>query len=573
MGSVKRLYLLLAGFLFIGLIILVRLFYWQVLSFEELAAAAEKQHTSSFEIPAKRGRILASDGFPLVANEEAFLVYASRPDLEVSPKEIAAQLGPLLASPSARLATEEMIKQRLWREDLVWIPIERKVARATKEAIEKLHLAGIGFEEEEKRSYPEGSSSAHLLGFVGSDVNGLDQGYFGLEGFYDWQLRGRAGEKHQEKDALGRPILVGGFGQNESEDGRDLVLYLDRAVQFIVEEKLKEGIEKYGAKAGSVTVMDPVTGGILAMASYPAYDPAEFEEFENSLYKNPVVADLFEPGSIIKPLIMASALNEEAVKPQTKCERCDGPRKIGDDTVSTFNDQYFPESTMVEVLEHSDNVGMVFVGEELGETKLYDYLQAFGLDENTGIDLEEETSVQLRPKREWSQIDWAAATFGQGIALTRIQMLRAFAALANQGNLVQPMVVKKILTQVGEIEVEPKVTRQVIEPQTARVITEMLVSTAEKSPLHYPRDRISELDGYRIAAKSGTAQIAVAGEYDPEKTMASVIGFAPADNPRFVILVNLTEPTAAPWGSDTAGPIFFQILKELFLYYGIQPGT
>lgn len=573
MGSAKRLYFLFAGFLLMALTVLARLFYWQVLSFEELAAAAEKQHFTSFEIPAKRGRILANDDFPLVTNKEAFLVYASRPDLELSSLEIASKLSPLIASPSARLATKEVIKERLEREDLVWIPIQRKIDRETKEAIEKLNLVGIGFEEEEKRSYPEGSSSAHLLGFVGSDVNGLDKGYFGLEGFYDWQLRGRSGETRQERDAFGRPILIGGYGQEESEDGRDLVLYLDRAIQFIVEEKLKEGIERCGAKAGSVTIMDPQTGGILAMASYPTYDPAEFAEFETFLYKNPIVADLFEPGSIIKPLIMAAALNEEAVKPQTKCDRCSGPRVIGDDTISTFNDEYFPDSTMVEVLEHSDNVGMVFVSEELGKDKIYDYLQAFGLDENTGIDLEEETSAQLRPKRQWSEVDWATVAFGQGVALTRVQMLNAFAVLANQGNLLQPTVVKKILTKEEEIEIKPKVIRQVVKPQVARVITEMLVSTTEKSPLRFPRNRIPELDGYRIAAKSGTAQIAVAGEYDPEKTIASVIGFAPADNPRFVILVNLTEPTAAPWGSDTAGPIFFQILKELFLYYGIQPGV
>lgn len=572
MVSSKRLYFLLFCLLLIGFFILARLFYWQVLKFEELAAAAEQQHLISLELPASRGQILAADGFPIVTNKEAFLVFASLPDIEESPEEIAAQLTPLLASPSARLATEEMVKERLKREDLVWVPLKHKIDRETKETIQKLDLSGIGFEEEEKRSYPEGSSAAHLLGFVGSDISGGDKGYFGLEGFYDWQLRGRPGMVYQEKDALGRPILIGGFGQEESEDGRDLVLFLDRAIQFIVEEKLKKGIEKHGAKAGSVVVVDPKTGGILAMASYPAYDPAEFAKHEKDTYKNPIVADLFEPGSILKPLIMAGALNEEVVEPQTECDHCSGPRIIGEHTISTFNDEYNPGSTMIEVIENSDNVGMVFVTEKLGVEKTYEYLANFGLGEKSGIDLEEETTDNLRPKKEWRKIDLATASFGQGVALTGIQITQAFSALANQGKLLQPLVVNKILTGEEEIEVKPRVIRQVIKPQVAGIITEMLVSATEKSPLRFPRNRIPELAGYRIAAKSGTAQIPVAGHYDPEKTVASVIGFAPADNPRFTILVSLTEPTSRPWGSDTAGPIFFEILKELFIYYGIQPG-
>lgn len=572
MGSTTRFHLLFFCFLFIGLAILSRLFYWQVLAAEELAAAAETQHFISFEIPASRGKILAADGFPLVTNQEAFLVFASLPDLENSPGEIASQLAPLLASPSAQLAIEEMIKERLGREDLVWVPLKRKIDRQTKEAIEELNLAGIGFEKEEKRDYPEGSSSAHLLGFVGSDINGRDKGYFGLEGFYDWQLRGQPGMIHQEKDALGRPILIGDFGQEKSVDGRDLVLFLDRTVQFIVEEKLKWGIEKYGAKEGLAVVMDPKTGGILAMASYPSYEPAEFAKFDKELYKNPVVADLFEPGSIFKPLIMAAALNEGVVTPKTECDRCGGPRVIGEHTISTFNNKYHPNSTMIEVLERSDNVGMVFVGEKLGKEKAFEYLEKFGLGEKTGIDLEEEAIAELRPKRKWKEIDLATASFGQGIALTSIQMIRAFSALANNGNLLQPLMVKKILSNEGEVEIKPKTVRQVIKPTVARVVTEMLVSVTEKSPLRFPRNRIPELSGFRIAAKSGTAQIPVAGHYDPEKTIASVIGFAPADEPRFTVLVSLVEPSARPWGSDTAGPIFFEILKELFLYYAIQPG-
>ncbi|MFC1727658.1 peptidoglycan D,D-transpeptidase FtsI family protein [Patescibacteria group bacterium] len=567
-----RLNFLLFVFFLVGALILARLFYWQVLSFEELTLAAEQQHFISFEVPAVRGRILASDSFPLVNNKAEYLVFASLSDLKESPQRMASQLSPLLATEAAQLETEIQIKDRLGREDLVWVPINPRVSPQTKESIEDLNLSGIGFEEVSARDYPEGSSSAHLLGFVGSDASGRDKGYFGIEGFYDWQLRGKAGMVRQEKDALGRPILVGKFGQESSSDGRDLVLFLDRAVQFMVEEKLKIGLEKTGAKAGSVIVMDPKTGGILALTAFPAYHPQEYAEYESKLFKNPVVADLFEPGSILKPIIMASALNEGVVKSSTKCDRCSGPRFIGGYKISTFDDQYFPDSTTTEIIERSDNIGMVFVAEELGIDQTYRYLNDFGFSEKTGIDLEEETTNELRPREQWREIDLATASFGQGVAFTRIQLVRAFSALANEGKIVVPRMVNKIIADGREIKANDEKDRQVVKSSVAKVVTEMLVSATEKSPLHFPRDRIPGLKGYRIAAKSGTAEIPVAGEYDPEKTIASVIGFAPADNPRFVILVSLVEPSAKPWGSDTAGPIFFEILSDLFLYYGIQPG-
>lgn len=571
MGLKTRLYLLLAFFYLVGSLILVRLFYLQVISYEELVAAAEKQHLTSFEVPASRGRIMAADGFPLVVNKGAFLVYASLPDLKETPEKIADRLAPMIATPSAQADVTKMIKDRLERKNLVWVSLKNGVEPKVKEEIESFKIGGIGFEEEEERGYPEGSSAAHLLGFVGSDASGKDKGYFGVEGYYDRQLMGRSGRKILEKDAQGRPILVGGFGEEKSDNGRDLILFLDRTIQYLVENRLRLGIEKYGAKAGSVAVMDPKTGGILAMASYPSYEPGNFSQYEAKLYKNPVVADLFEPGSILKPLIMSAALNEKLVTPQTKCDRCDGPRVIGEYTINTFNNKYHPDSTMEEVLENSDNTGMVFVAEKLGSSKLYDYFKSYGLGEKTGIDLEEETTSEIRPKDEWRPIDLATASFGQGIALTRLQILRAFAAIANQGKLPKPIVVKEILTPGKVVTVESETVRQVIKPAVAEALTEMLVSVTEKSPLHFPRDRIPELNGYRIAAKSGTAQIPVAGHYDPNKTIGSVVGFAPADNPRFVVLVSLVEPSVRPWGSDTAGPIFFEIIKELFLYYGIQP--
>ncbi len=572
-----RINFLLGCFLAFGLLIIFRLYYWQIVAGDDLAAAAEGQYQVSFEIPAKRGQILASDGFPLATTQESYLVFASLADLDKSPAEIASQLGPILideepATPGGKLdkekvllEMEQLIKERLSRTDLSWVPLKHKESRAVKGEIEALLLKGIGFETEQKRSYPEGSSSAHLLGFVGQDINGRDKGYFGLEGYYDLEVRGRSGIVHREKDAVGRPILVGEAKDEEQYHGRDLLTTLDRSVQYIVETELAKGIEHYGAKSGSVIVMEP-TGAILAMAAYPAYDPDKYGQYDKELFPNPAVAFSYEPGSTFKIAVMAAALNEGVVKPETKCDQCTGPRVIGEYVIETWNEEYHPDCTMVDVIKYSDNVGMVFVGEKLGIEKFTEYLEKFGLGKKTGIDLEDELTPGLRPKKNWSLIDLATASFGQGIALTPIQMARIGAVIANDGKLSRPYLVKEIIGEDKKITIEPQIQGEVISSTTAKVMTEMMVNAVDNGEAKWAKPA-----GYRIAGKTGTAQIPVAGHYDQEKTIASFVGFAPADKPKFVMLITLREPQSSPWGSETAAPLWFKIAQELFDYYGVLP--
>jgi len=572
-----RINFLLGCFLVFGCLIIARLYYWQVVTGEELAAAAEGQYQVSFEIPAQRGQILASDGFPLATTEEAYLVFASLPDLRESSEEIASKLASILtdeeeATPGGKisfqdslLATEELLKERLNRTDLNWVPLKHKINRETKKEIEKLLIEGIGFEEEQRRSYPEGSSSAHLLGFVGQDINGRDKGYFGLEGYYDLELKGRAGIVRRERDASGRPILVGQFKDEEQHHGRDLLTTIDRSVQYIIERELVKGLEHYGASSGSVVVMEP-NGAILAMIGLPAYHPLNYQQYEKELYPNPNIAFSYEPGSTFKIAVMSAALNEGVVTPETKCDQCSGPRVISDYVIETWNEEYFPDCTMIEVIEHSDNIGMVFVGEKLGIDKLVEYLKKFGLGEKTGIDLEDELTPDLRADEDWKLIDLATASFGQGIALTPIQMTRIAATIASDGKLVQPYLVKQIVGEEKIITVEPKIEGEVISSATAKVMTELMVNAVDNGEAKWAKP-----PGYRIAGKTGTSQIPVAGHYDEEKTIASFVGFAPADNPKFVMLVTLREPTSSPWGSETAAPLWFDIAKELFNYYGILP--
>lgn len=597
-------------------VVLARLFYWQVLVNERLAAEAARQQFSSYEVPALRGNILASDGFPLASNRESFLLYADLTKLEGDPEDIVRKVVEIVypkVSPKFVIVGEskegigsvrdenvegrgiessegrdigglikevksftkeeyqDWLKKRLMM-DLAWVALVRKVDRETKEQIESLGIAGLGFERINERFYPEMTMGAHFLGFVGSDFFGEENGYFGLEGFYERELSGRSGELVLEKDALGRPIVLGDDEEIEAQNGRDLKLTIDRAVQFMVERYLKEGIEQWEAKGGTAIVMRPGDGGVLAMASYPTYEPGRFDRYEKVFYKNPAVAESFEPGSILKPLIMAMAINEGRVTPESRCEKCQGPRRIGEYTIRTFNDQYRPNSTMTEVLINSDNIGMVYVTEKLGTQELYNYLLKLGFNEATGIDLQDEEVTVLRSKEAWSEIDQATVGFGQGVAVSAMQMVRAFASLANGGFLIRPFMVQSLVDEGHEIVLGREVPRKVFSTKTVKEIASMLGEVAEKSPLRFPKGRTAGLEDYKIAAKSGTAQIPLGGGYSEDRTIGSVIGYAPIENPQFVVYVKLVEPQGRPWGSDTAGPVFFKIVRDLLLYYNIAPG-
>lgn len=574
-----RLKILPLVFSLIGVLVIIRLFYWQIIKGQELKAIAERQHFESLELPSLRGEIRASDGSLLVGNQANYLVYAEIPKLKSQVSQTAKALAPVLAglsktTTSAELNLKVLIPQKtkniqdaLLKENIVWVPLAHKVDDKTKHEIEKLDLLGIGFEREDTRFYPEASMAAHLLGFVGSNDQGQDQGYFGLEGKYNLELKGRPGFLRQEKDAQGRPILLGKIETQPSEDGRSLVLGLDRTVQYSIERRLKEGVEKYGAKSGTVIVANPKSGEILGMASYPSYNPQSFPLYTPDLYPNPIIASAYEPGSTFKVLVMAAALNEGVVKAETRCEECSGPRNISGYTIRTWNNKYYPESTMTEVIQHSDNVGMVYAAEKLGLQKFYRYLLEFGIGEATGIDLQEESSPGLRPLRDWRQLDLATAAFGQGIAVTPIQMLQAVGAIGNGGVLMEPHVVKEVIDSKGKVmKIKPRAVRQVISPKTSSVLTEIMINAVDKGEAKWAKP-----EGFRIAGKTGTAQIPIAGHYDTDKTIASFVGFAPADNPRFVMLVTLREPTSSPWGSETAAPLWFAVSRDLFNYFGILP--
>lgn len=591
-----------------AIVITLRLGYWQIIRFDDLTARAESQRVITADIEANRGNILFSDGSVLASNQPTFLVYVQpkaikakfpenevglnsylemasekltevfmqrdREEMDSLPDEIRKINNLPESSESAKIAEyseeqkktlEESIHKKL-SEDLYWVSLGRKVDVLTKQRIENLNLIGIGFENSSSRFYPEGSSSAHLLGFIGSDIYGADTGYFGIEGFYNGELKGSKGLLQQEKDALGLPILIGKFATRDAKMGKNLKLTIDRTVQTIVEEKIKKGFEKYGAKGVSVIVMEPKSGNILAMASYPNYDPKLSYFYPKDLYRNPITADGYEPGSTFKVLVMAAGINEGVVEPDTVCDICAGPLSIGGFTIRTWNNQYQENSTMTDTIIHSDNTGMVFVAQKLGLTKLYEYIKKFGFGEITNVDLQDETSPSLRPEGSWGEIDLATGSFGQGISVTALQITRAVSAIANGGYLMEPHIVSEIIDPQGTFTISPRVISQPISTETAKKVTEMMVQAVEEGESKFAKPK-----GYKVAGKTGTAQIPIAGHYDPNKTIASFVGFAPADDPKFVMLVRYNEPSSSIFGSETAAPTFFEIARELFTYYGIPP--
>ncbi len=541
-------------------VIILRLFYWQIIMGEALSRLGQIQYGKSIKIEPIRGEIETSDGFPIAANKISYLLYAN-------PKEIKDKES-LAEDLSQALEIDEASISSQLNQDLFWVPIKRGIDSELKKIVEEEKIPGLGFEQEFERYYPEASMAANLLGFVGRDETGSSKGYSGLEGYYDRLLRGKMGSAVQIHDALGRPILAR-VDNRESfgTDGSSLVLNINRSIQFLVERKLKEGVERYGAAAGMVGIMDPNTGSVLAMATFPSFDPKEYSQYSDDLYKNIFISNLYEPGSTFKPLVMSGAFEEKLLTPQSKCPICSGPVSVGGYELHTWNDKYYPNSSMLEVIEHSDNTGMVYVAQTLGIDRMLKYIDRFGIGKITGIDLEGEVATEIKEKNAWYSVDLATVGFGQGISVTPIGLLTAFSAIANDGVMMEPHVVGAVKDKNGKItKIAPKEIGRPITGATAKVMREVLINAVEKGEAKW-----AKIPGYKVAGKTGTASIPIEGKYDPNKTIASFIGFAPVDEPKFVMLVILDRPTARIYGSETAAPVFFAISEALFTYFGIPP--
>lgn len=556
--------------------ILMRLFYWQVIKAEDLQAQAQAQYQQEVTQVGQRGRIYFSNLEPLVDNQIVYRLFAHPHLIDTDRDNLADRLTTIVlenwdnyqqASPSARSQLEiqlnQQIKEQLHKE-VKWVSLAGDLGEQTKEKIEQLGLSYLGFDQYRKRYYPEASMAAHLTGFVGKDAAGKDIGYFGLEGALEQELKPRQAKQTILTDALGLELFA-----EDSEamlDGRDVVTTLRRDVQRLIEDELDWGMKHYSAEAGEIIVMDPKTGNLLGLASAPHYSQTEFNETDSKYYKNPSLSDLYEPGSTFKVLTVSAGIDAGVIEPDTVCDNCAGPRVFGKYTIRTWNDQYFPNTTITEGLVHSDNTAMIFVAERLGADKLRQYLKNFGLGEKVHIDLQEDQTTQFPEK--WGPVELATISFGQGISLNSMQLIKAIASVANGGVMMKPNIVKQVKDPISQevITVRPQIENRPISAQTASKVAQMMVEAASHGEAQWIASKT-----HIVAGKTGTSQIATEGGYDENSTIASFIGFAPAQDPKFIMFVKLTKPQSSPWAAETAAPLWYRIADQLYLLLDIPP--
>ncbi len=565
-GNVRfRISLVFILVLFLVAVIIARLFQKQIMQYDHYKVLAHSQRYREEKILPARGEIFVTDiysdkKYPLVTNKTLWAVMII-PNQITDVNVLASSLGPLIEMDSGEII-------RLVEENELYIPpLKHKLSNGTRKAIEELNLSGIVMIPESYRDYPEGIMGSKFLGFV--DANG--DGRYGIEGAMNDVLKGEYGKLVAEKDILGRQITVADNQVTPPKNGKDLILTIDRVIQFMAEKAIKEAVESHDADSGSVVIMDPKSGGILALAEYPTYNPDKYTEVspeEYDVFKCMAVSDAYESGSVFKAIAMAAGVDAGAVAPDTG-EFFEANVKVDDYTIWNSERKAYGYETMTQVLENSDNVGMVWMMDQLGEEKFYEYLEKFKLGEITGIEIEGESSGIVKSREYLPHVDLVTMSFGQGINVTEMQLLQALSAIANDGIMVRPTLVKGYIDKNGrEEEVKTKFEGRVLSEETATELSSMLISVVERG-----HGRQAKVEGYRIGGKTGTAQVPLKDQrgYEEDKFVGSFIGFGPVDNPLFSMIVRINVPKDVIWAESTAAPVFGKLAREILDYYQIPP--
>jgi cell division protein FtsI/penicillin-binding protein 2 len=510
-------------------------------------------------ISAKRGLIYDKNGELLTGSLVKY-------DITVDPM-FFKPTNPQLKNIASLLVTDTAsIEARLSAGSDRWAMLADDVPMEKYLALRTLGLSGLYADQKMQRVYPEASLAGVLTGFVGKDANGGQVGYYGLEGYYESELKGLDGYYEGERDPAARPLFFGYQDQLDSQDGRDLYLTIDKSVQQITKAVAMKGMELHKPKELCILVADPKTMAILALSCLPDFDPREYGKYPDSTYRDAVISDVYEPGSTFKPMIVAAAIENKSIEP-TEIVTENGPVEVGDYSIRTWDNKYRGTIAVPDILAKSSNVGMVRIGEKLGDDNVYAAIMRYGFGSQTGIDLQGEVTGSVRARDDWYPIDYSTATFGQGLGVTPIQLITAFSSIINGGELLRPYVVSKMSDGIKtSIHPEKTVVRRVLSETNSRIMRKMLEYTVDHAEYRWQKPA-----GYRFGGKTGTAQIPIAGKYDASKTIASFIGFTPVDDPKFIALVILKEPTTSSWGSETAAPLFFDLAKELISYYNIAP--
>jgi cell division protein FtsI (penicillin-binding protein 3) len=538
-------------------ILLFRFFDLQVLQAETMMQKARRQHEKTITLDSNRGAIFDRQGKPLALNLDVPSVYATPSSLD-NPTRVARQLAQVLGVP------REPLEKRLRTErDFVWI--QRKIDDSQVERLNDLALPGVGVMVEARRFYPKGTLLAHVLGFAGIDSQGLE----GLENGYDEHLRGQVRRVVLQRDALGRVIIPESQRKSQPLSGHAISLTIDEVIQYIAEQALEQTVRNTKARGGTVLVMAPKTGQMLAWALRPTFDPNHIHQASPERWRNRGVTDPYEPGSTLKVVLAAAALELNRVTPDTLLYAGDGEIPISGTVIHDHEKAGWV--TFREAIQRSSNVAFVKMSWELGREQVYQFLRTFGFGEKTGIDLPGESIGILRRPDQWSQRTLPSLAIGQEIAVTPLQLLTAVSAVANEGWLMRPFLVREISDHQGRSVWEhvPHIRRRPISAETAKTVTDLLVNVVDRGT-----GKRAAIPGYRVAGKTGTAQKVdpATGTYSSTKFVGSFVGFVPAEDPQLAILVMIDEPQGPAWGGVVAAPVFRKVAEQALRYLSVAPG-
>jgi len=559
-----RLNLVFVLILLFAALIASRLFYLQILQRKFFQSQALGQQTVFNSIVGQRGQIFCQNSQQdkgskssgviksLAINKDSWTLWASASEI-ANKEEFANVLSKAIST------SKDQLKFKLDQE-YNYVILEKNISSEQLDKIKALNLHGLSWQNDPDRFYPQNKMMSHVLGFLG----GEKVGQYGVEGYYEDVLKGKTGVKEK---GSGINAILSDNGQDQL-DGSDIYLTLDYNIQFQAEQLLKQEKKDHNIDSGQIIVMRPDTGRILALADYPSFDPNQYsKEKDLGVFQNSAVQKLYEPGSVLKPFTMAVALNENKVTPETTYFDT-GKVSIGPDTISNFNFAKKGLQTMTGILENSLNTGIAFVGQKIEHSTLLNYFDKFGFFSKTNVDLQGEVYSQNSRLKSGSDFDFATASFGQGIQMTPIQLARAYCLLANGGKLVKPYIADRIVNNASQEYIKPEISsRTVISPKTVSQVNSMLISVVDNG-FH----SVAKIPGYYFAGKTGTAQVPLINGrgYDPDKTIQSFIGYGPALNPQFLILVKLDNPKVAK-SSLSAVPVFKQLAQYIINYWQIPP--
>ncbi len=537
---------------FLGL--LGRLGYLQVVKHDEYSKLAESQQAKTIPLKPRRGPILDRNGQVLAVSSRAESLYALISRIEDRDR-LAARLAPILGEPVRDIA-------RRLDSSKHFVFVKRRLPPDVAEAVRDLGEPALGFVEESLRLYPNRELAAHAIGFEGVDGKGLA----GVEQSWDAQLAGVEGRALIGRDALGREVTGAPTVLKPSVPGQGVMLTLDATLEYIAEREVDAAWRRTHSKAAMAILMEPRTGEILAMAIRPTFNPNSFAAATDDDRRDRAITDPFEPGSTFKIILAAGALEEGVAHPTDRFYAENGAIRVANATIHDW--KKFGWLTFSEVLQNSSNVGAIKIGLALGKERYWKYITGFGFGAPAGVGLSGESRGRLRPPAQWSGLSLATMSIGQEISVTALQLVTAFAAVANGGRLMQPEIVKAILDSQGRTvrTIEPRIVRQVITPDTARVLTQIMTMVVREGTGHF-----AAIPGYEVAGKTGTAQKLdpATRRYSRAPGVLSFVGFVPADDPRLAMLVMLDEPKNEKWGSEAAAPIFASIGREALRYLNV----